>query len=206
MAVEAGKHAFFEKEKYVKYVPHTEITQEEFYNKISNGKLVKFYLTHPIRFLQGMELTADSAFVTSTFLGKYPRSYSETPVSEFDRFTWWSSFREKVFPHHFAFIVSVYLLILFISIISYPNASAEQKNLIILLWSLMAIGMLQFPMPYVGNGEADTGKQLFLFNYIFDFLVVVAAGWGLQKLLGFIGNIELGGNNHVILNKRIRRY
>jgi hypothetical protein len=42
-----------------------------------------------------------------------------------------------------------------------------------LLWVIAGIGLLQFPMPYIGNGEADTAKQLFLFNFIFDILVIV---------------------------------
>ena len=47
MAVEAGKHAYESKEDYVKYIPRTEITEQEFYSKMSNMKLAMFYLTHP---------------------------------------------------------------------------------------------------------------------------------------------------------------
>ena len=98
MAIEAGKHSFLDKGEYARYVPHSEITQEEFYSKISNRKLVKFYITHPSRLIEGMEYTASQAFFTSTTLGKYPRAYSETPVREFNRFTLWSSFREHQLP------------------------------------------------------------------------------------------------------------
>jgi hypothetical protein len=57
---------------------------------------------------------------------------------------------------------------------------------IALLWAVMAIGLLQFPMPFVGNGYADTAKQLFLFNFIFDLLIVNAVGWSLNHVLEWV--------------------
>ena len=41
-------------------------------------------------------------------------------------------------------------------------------------------------MPYVGNGQADTAKQLYLFNFIFDILLITSALWILFKLIDFI--------------------
>ncbi len=35
------------------------------------------------------------------------------------------------------------------------------------------MGLIQFPMPYIGNGAADISKQLFLFNISFDFGLTV---------------------------------
>ena len=105
MAVDAGKHSFLPKGEYIRYVPHSQITQEEFYSKMSNGKLVKFYLTHPARLIQGMQYTASQAFYTSSFLGKYQRAYSETPVRQFNRFTLWSNFRENALPKNLLFII-----------------------------------------------------------------------------------------------------
>ena len=32
----------------------------------------------------------------------------------------------------------------------------------------MIIGIIQFPLPIIGNGEADIPKQLFIFNTTFD--------------------------------------
>jgi len=187
MAVDAGKHAFQNKNEYVKYVPRTQITREEFNSKISNGKLVKFYITHPSRFIQGMEYTANQAFTTTTFLGKYSREYSETPVREFNRFTLWSSFREHQLPHHLWFLLLTYTVILMASlIIFFKNRGLQEvKTRTQLLWGIMCIGFMQFPMPYVGNGQADTSKQLFLFNFVFDVMLVVSVCWCLSKLIEF---------------------
>ncbi|HWP96461.1 MAG TPA: hypothetical protein VN426_06395 [Syntrophomonadaceae bacterium] len=187
MAVEAGKHSFLPEREYVKYVPHTQITQEAFYSKISNSKLVKFYITHPLRLIQGMEYTAGQAFITSTFLGKYQREYSEIPVKEFNRFTLWSSFREHQLPKNLLFLAATYTVVLAVSLIMYVKNKAiqEVKAKIQLLWGVMFIGLIQFPMPYVGNGYADTAKQLYLFNFVFDGILVVSACWCLNKSMDF---------------------
>lgn len=187
MAVEAGKHSYLPSSEYIKYVPRTEITKEEFYSKISNGKLAKFYLTHPLRLIEGMEYTAEKAFYTSTGLGKYSRSYSEEPISEFNRFTFWSSIRAEKLPHRLSFIVLVYILLFSVSLRSYiKNRDKEDlRAKIQLLWAFCLISILQFPMPYVGNGQADTAKQLYLFNFIFDIILLVSLAWLINKVVSF---------------------
>lgn len=188
MAVEAGKHAYLDTSDYVKYIPRTEITDEEFYSKIGNGKLAKFYLTHPTRLIKGMEYTASKAFYTSTSLGKYYQSYSETPVTSFDRFTVWSSFRENILPKNLLFILSVYLIVFLFSLYKFitNRSNAIIKIRVFLLWCVMLIGGIQFPMPFVGNGQADTAKQLFLFNFIFDGLLVIILSYVLFKITDFV--------------------
>lgn len=188
MASEAGKHSYLDSSEYVKYVPRTEITEEEFYSKMSNGKLAKFYLTHPKRLIEGMEYTASKAFITSTSLGKGYRIDSEEPITEFNRFTSWSEFRENNFPKKLWFIVVVYAGIFLVSIREFIKNKDNKAviNKIYLLWTLMLVGGIQFPMPYVGNGQADTAKQLYLFNFVFDILVLIATIYILFKIIDFI--------------------
>lgn len=197
MAVEAGKHAYLPRDAYVRYVPHTDITRKEFNEKISNIKLIQFYATHPLRFLEGMHITADSAFHTGTTLGKYPQSYSAIPISEFNRFTLWSSFRQNL-PKELSFIFIIISWVLIISFQAYKKGDPVIKNQILLLWAIMAIGLLQFPMPYIGNGEADTAKQLFLFNFIFDLMIVILLSWFISKITGFINNVKIKTKSDLI--------
>ena len=191
LASEAGKHAYLDENEYKKYIPGAEITQRKFYDEISNGKLVIFYITHPNRLLRGMEYTATKAFRTSTSLGKCYREDNIEPVSErYNRFTIWSKFREKYLPTKLWFIISVYFCIFSVSLIKYikNNNNLEQKNRIIVLWIVMLIGVIQYPMPFIGNGQADTSKQLFLFNFIFDILIVVSIGCTCCKITSLISN------------------
>ena len=160
---------------------------------MSNGKLAKFYLTHPNRLIDGMRYTASKAFNTTTSLGKYSREYSEKPIIEFNRFTTWSTFREKYLPTNLGFILSVYGIMGMVSIYLFIKSkmNKEIKNKILLLWVVMSIGAIQFPMPFVGNGQADTAKQLFLFNFIFDGILIIGLCWCCFKLIDlFKGKIK----------------
>lgn len=188
MAVEAGKHSYLNNEDYVKYIPRTEITEKEFYSKISNGKLAKFYLTHPLRLIQGMEYTASKAFYTSTSLGKCLESYSKEPVTEFNRFTAWSNFRENKIPKSLIFIISIYLIVFIYSVYKYLKNKKNNviRNRIYIIWLLILISGIQFPMPYVGNGQADTAKQLFLFNFIFDIFFVLIISIIISKFIDIV--------------------
>jgi len=179
MAVEAGKHSYLENKEYVKYVPHSEITENEFYSKMSNGKLVKFYITHPLRLIKGMEYTAEHAFFTGTYLGKYKQGYSVKPIRDFHRFTLWSDYRSEHLPKNFIFIVLVYAASFFTSLFIYlkNKRNKEITDKIQLFWALLFISLLQYPMPFMGNGQADTTKQLFLFDFIFDIILVVSFCW-----------------------------
>lgn len=188
MANEAGKHAYLDSNEYVKYIPRTQLTSEEFYNKISNLKLAKFYLIHPTRLLAGMEYTAGKAFYTSTSLGKYPQNYSQIPINSFHRFTFWSYIRENILPKNLYFIISVYIIIILFSLFKYVKnrSDLETKNKFILLWTIILIGAIQFPMPFVGNGKADTAKQLYLFNFIFDGSLLLIFSYILFKTIDLI--------------------
>ncbi|MGL5152627.1 MAG: hypothetical protein ACRC7N_18880 [Clostridium sp.] len=174
MASEAGKHAYEPVEKYVKYIPRTALTEEVFYKNMGRSKLVKFYLTHPVRFFEGMEYTADSAYYTSTALGKYNEGDVSEPISKFDRFTTWSYIRENHLPRSFIFIAIIFAIAILISIYMFIKNKSNKsiKDKIYLYWCLLYIAILQYPMPYVGNGRADTAKQLYLFNFIFDIILL----------------------------------
>ena len=206
LAVESGKHSFLDRSQYVQYAPHTEITREKFYSQISNGKLIKYYLTHPARLLNGMKYTASQAFYTSTTLGKYPQSYSEKPISDFDRFIFWSSLRGHQLPRSLLFIGSILASVMAISIHCFKNTDDQAvRSKILLLWGVVAIGILQFPMPFVGNGEADTAKQLFLFNFIFDIILVFLAFCFWSVIVDFSAFISSFTTNKIFSRAHINR-
>ena len=135
-----------------------------------------------------MEYTASKAFYTSTSLGKCLESYSKTPVTEFNRFTAWSNFRENKIPKSLIFIILIYLIVFIYSIYRYIKNKNNKviKNRVYIIWLLILISGIQFPMPYVGNGQADTAKQLFLFNFIFDIFFVLIASIITSKIIDMV--------------------
>lgn len=184
MVLEAGKHAYLPQDQYVKYAPGSQLTLKEFNSNISNFKLLKFYLYNPKRLIEGMEYTATKSFDTMGTLGKYEKSEVPEYTYEFNRFTLWSDFRSTLLPRNLIFILIFYFAVISTSIYEYmKNKRAKLFKLKIeLFWSVIAIGLLQFPMPYIGNGTADTSKQLFLFNYTFDIVFLIACTWVLDKV------------------------
>jgi hypothetical protein len=187
MAVEAGKHAYLSKDQYIKYTPGSELTKSEFNRKISNTKLLLFYLKQPDRLIDGMKYTATRSFDTGGSLGKYEKSSDMGYVYKLNRFTLWSCFRVSKLPKNLLFIIIFYFLLILISVIEYKKScDMSEKLRIELLWAIILIGLMQFPMPYIGNGEADTSKQLFLFNYTFDLSLIAAATYVFSKISNFI--------------------
>ena len=137
-----------------------------------------------------MEYTASKAYMTSTSLGKYTEQYSKTPVEKLNRFVYWSEFRENKLPRNLLFISFVFIAVFLVSLYSYKTGDKVIKNRVMLLWLIMMIAVMQFPMPFVGNGKADVVKQLYLFNFIFDILMFVSVLWVIFKLIDVIKNIK----------------
>jgi len=186
MAVEAGKHAYLPENEYKKYAPWSDITKKEFNLKISNLKIIRFYLKNPKRLIQGMEYTASQSFTTANFLGKYKKTDVEEYTYFFSRFTLWSEIRSKYFPKKLLFIISYYIIFLIVVFGKYVKAQKNSDKLRIeLVLAIATIGIFQFPMPYLGNGRADTAKQLFLFNYTFDILIIILVNYMSLSIVNF---------------------
>lgn len=180
LAADAGKHAYLDESEY-KYPPHSDELKIEFYDKMSNVKLIKFYITHPTRLMSAMEKTANHTFYNKIDLGTYSSSSGMPTGSSSYRCAIWNSIVDKL-PKTLWFILPVYLL--FIAGGLYE--AIKYKNLYAYLFlMLLAMGALQFPMPYLGNGNADITKQLYLFNEIFYIGIVVSLIYILKRLFGF---------------------
>lgn len=171
-AADAGKHAFMDKSEYA-----YPVTDDNFYSHVSNASIVRFYIMHPKRLISAMETTAASAFYNKIDLGTYEKTYGMEPYSSSYRLCMWENLRAKL-PRTLAFIVPVWVFFLLLAV------CRRKSQYFLPLIGVFIIGAIQFPMPYVGNGAADISKQLFMFNIIFDFgvvLTVYLAFKGLDK-------------------------
>lgn len=181
LAADAGKHAYLDASEYA-YSPHSPELKTEFYDKMSNLTLVRFYLTHPSRLVLGMEKTAQHAFYNQIDLGTLSASSGYPEGTTNYRCAWWSAI-VKILPHDLLLITGVYLLWLaggLYEAIRYRNRYAY------LFLLILAMGALQFPMPYLGNGNADITKQLYLFNEIFYFGILVSVIYAVNRLHDYI--------------------
>lgn len=169
MAPDAGKHAYLDASQY-SFVPRTEIMHEKFHSKMSNGKLIKFYITHLHRLIGAMQTTSESAFYNRIDLGTFEEKYGfEAQKSDY-RFDLWENIRAS-FGGSLLFIIAVWCLFFAMAVVL-----IRRKNpLGFAFAAILLMGALQYPMPYMGNGAADISKQLFLFNTVFDTGIAVFA-------------------------------
>lgn len=183
LALDKGKHAYLPSEEY-NIAPRSEKAEELLYNKINTFGLLKFYITHPKYLYRALEITSSQAVYPATSL-LMPKQ--DTPIdveSNHGRFTLWENFRPLLVPHHFWQYVIIYL-ILFITCIRYliyHKTELQHKILICLYMLIMMTGIIQFPLPFIGNGLADTNKQLYLFMLCWDITALVAIAWVVNQL------------------------
>jgi hypothetical protein len=178
LSADAGKHAYLDDDEY-EYPPHSDALKTEFYNKMSNTKLIKFYILHPSRLINAMEKTANHAFYKKINLGTYSKDSGMPEGSSDYRCVLWGTLSQKL-PKTLWFIAPMYLLF----ILGGLYEAIKHKNLYAYLFLIiLTMGALQFPMPYLGNGNADITKQLYLFNEIFYLGIVVSVVYLVKRLL-----------------------
>lgn len=156
---------------------------QQFFQKTGRGKVIAFYLTHPVRLIEKMELTADMAYDnTIGMMGNFQKGDAQVSHQLNTDFTSYNMVKAAVYPNSFWFIVCFYLfyfIYLIAAAVRDTNRSTRLRRLLLLM--ILLLGVIQFPLPIIGNGEADIAKQLFLFNVTFDIAVFAALYAGVKR-------------------------
>ncbi|GIP37562.1 membrane protein [Paenibacillus sp. J31TS4] len=147
--------------------------------KISHARVGLFYLKHPARFWSKLEAAADNAFaIKPSYLGNYEKTEGKPPGALSHFFTLWSSFKQSVLPHSLPGLIAFLLAYLIVWASWYRRTRDERGRFRLeLLLLLPVIGLLNYMVPLIGDGEADLAKHLFQFNVCFDMMVVAAVVW-----------------------------
>jgi hypothetical protein len=147
--------------------------KEGFYDKMSREKVGLFYITHPQRFAQKLQFTASKSFdVIQGMMGNFQKIDSNNQRRINHNFTFYNQITSKLFPKNALVIIlyyTFYLLFLLYKLIKGSKLMRKAASFMIII---ISIGFIQFFLPLIGNGEADTAKQLFIFNIITDISLV----------------------------------
>lgn len=144
---------------------------ENFYEKMSKGKLVKFYLTHPLFFINTLEENAKSCYLNQPkYLGNRTASYSAEKVT-FDGLQHYCDFKLKFFPKNFWCIAAFLALYAAWLVFRFKRGSKGERLWTVFLMMLIVFATVQYVLPTVGDGGADLAKQLYMFNISLDFLL-----------------------------------
>ncbi len=159
------------------------VFQEEINSKVSPFKVALFYFRHPQRYIQKLEITAENAFNLIQGFGNYEKAYAEKPKKEVSYFRMWNDFKVNFLPHSLSFLLLFFAAYTAILSFQYWKAGrASEKIYFGTFLLVMLIGIIQFVVPIICDGEADLSKHLFLFNVCFDIMFVYMSVWLIEGI------------------------
>ncbi len=193
-AVLANTHAYMDEEEYPIDIGSEEF-ERDFYDKVKKTDLVKFYLHHPVRFVEKLSLAIDnSAYIRPPGLG----NSAEVPMEFTDKWSGWSSIRVALkFLYEpwvvFAAFIFITAYMVFMNVFYIHNHKIEspKRKYMICALDILILGLwINLVLPVLTNGEADLAKHMFLFINCIDILFFVCImGIVTAPLKRFIGSL-----------------
>ncbi|WP_150269698.1 glycosyltransferase family 39 protein [Paenibacillus tepidiphilus] len=168
--------------------------QADFYDRISHGDVLLFYLKHPARLVGNMEYAAaNSMDIRPYYLGNYEKGEGKPAGALTYAYSGWSQFKREHVPDTLWFL-GVFYLLYYAGICYEYFRTREARRRIAgeLLMLLGLIGIFSFLVPILGDGRADIGKHLFMFNVSFDMMAVVMLTWAVHKLVKLARSLKTG--------------
>lgn len=162
--------------------------QADFYDRVSHKDVLFFYIKHPSRLLEGMKYAAGNSMdIRPYYLGNYEKSEGKPEGTLSYTYNLWSQFKQEHLPHKLGFLLIFYLAY-YAGVLHEHFHSRKRSERIAaeLLMLLGLIGLFSFLVPILGDGRADIGKHLFLFNVCFDMMAVTMFGWLVHRLIKVI--------------------
>lgn len=181
-------------DRYPMEMPESQRMKEEFYPNFGFVGIAKYYFTHPDRLFEKLSISARNGFsIRPEVIGNYEKAEGKSYGEKTYTFSLWSSMKEKAFPRTIHFVILFYAGYFAVLIKKYFGYAkkAESKGMIRLeIFAFVAVtGIMQFGVSFVGAGDADLAKHLFLFNVCFDFMFLTAAVFALRTGLGKLRNL-----------------
>ncbi|MEF2248795.1 hypothetical protein V1L65_28075 [Paenibacillus sp. IITD108] len=151
----------------------------DFYDRISHMSVLKFYLTHPGRLISKMEYAAENGMmIRPYYLGSFEKSEGKQPGAISFKYSAWSEFKKQNVPNKLWFVLTVFAVYFIIAVIEWLKRIDMRHRVACELFILIGLtGLFSFLIPILGDGQADLGKHLFMFNVIFDAVLIAIVTW-----------------------------
>ncbi|MGO4371621.1 glycan biosynthesis hexose transferase WsfD [Paenibacillus sp. 2TAB19] len=172
------------------------ILTEYLYSKLSHKDVLLYYMKHPGRFLQKLERGAESGMsIRPYYLGSYDKDEGKPYGTIAYTFSLWSEFKHDFVPNKLWFVCLIYLVYYAGIVYEYTRRPAERQRARIDIFACLGlIGLFGMGVPLLGDGEADLGKHLFLFNVCFDMMLAVGVVYLLAILTSRVLSLRtIGG-------------
>ena len=160
--------------------------KKEIDSKINHLKIAAFYLKHPGRLLNKLEIAAFNGFKLKQGFGNYEKYPGVGYKTTANILSFWSNFKLGALPHTLLFITIFFTGFILVLTVEYLRNKEFQARLLMEIMAFICLtGIMQFVMPIIGDGEADLSKHLFLFNVCFDLMFGAAVVYCSYRLLNF---------------------
>lgn len=167
--------------------------QKEVHDKTGPFRVTLYYLKHPGRMLEKLNLSAEaSVFIRPPYLGNYsPEDYTE--ILKFARRnSVWELIRKKFTGYALYALTAVFLLYLAITFYQIYLVKNQKYSLspgyIPVKILLVIFAVSQWVFPVIGNGEADLIKHMFMFNLLLDTMIILLVTDIIKLALGKLLN------------------
>jgi len=159
---------------------------EHVYNRLGHTDVLLYYMKNPLRFVQKLERGAENGMtIRPYYLGSYDQSAGKPYGAVAFTYSGWSEFKRHSLPNALWFVTLIYVLYFAGAIYEYVrHREAGSRIRALIFGSIGLIGLFGFAVPLLGDGEADLGKHLFLFNVCFDMMLVIGVLYIAGKLIG----------------------
>ena len=173
----ANTHAYLEDEEYSADVDSDEF-KRNFYDKVSKTDILFFYMRHPKRLVQKLNVSIESsAYVRPPSVGNSSTELMETT----ERWSIWSNLRvalkflySPLIVYAIFILLTVYIILVDIFLIYHRKKESPNRLYMLCGINVLILGLwINLMLPIIGNGEADLAKHMFLFINCIDVLFCV---------------------------------
>jgi hypothetical protein len=145
-----------------------------FYENISKGKILLYYLKHPASFLSALEESMRySKNIRPTYLANTQNPSG--PHEQVYRFSIWEFARTRSMMNSIPALVLCCIAVLALALFSKDLALAG------LLAALVASAEASFALPVIGNGICDLAKHMFGFITFYDLILFTLIGAAAER-------------------------
>lgn len=166
---------------YLNVIPtilsNDEKLKKEFYSKYSFFSILGFYLKHPTVFGKMINFAAINGYsIRPKVIGNYEKSAGKAFGQKSYFFALWSTIKDRYIPHSLFLTVLAFGVYFFFSVKKYiiarKNGDVSSQLFEEAFLYVFLVGMSQFFISILGEGDVDLGKHLFMFNVTFDIMLL----------------------------------
>ena len=152
--------------------------QRAFFDRMSFGRVIRFHLRHPVRFLGAMERSARYAPLLRPALGNYEKSAGHPPFTTSQSFDLWSRAHKAYSPGSLLGFSCFFAVNLAGIVLLYGRKRAQHHRLLLELQAaLLLMAAIQFLSVVIAQGDYEPVKHLFLFNLLVNICFASALIW-----------------------------